>query len=83
MKILGNSFIDPQEIDTLNCDANNHSDANNVSANANDNVTFVRNDVHNMNQSSLIGIEDYDNSYPDGKKYHNIYHQPTSFGILL
>ena len=81
MKILGNSFIDPKEIDTLSCDANNHNDANNVSANENDNVTFVRNDVHNMNQSSLNGMEDYDNSYQEGKKHHNIYHQPSTFRI--
>ena len=81
LTILGNSFIDPQEIDTLNCDANDHNDANKVSTNANDNITFLRNDVHDINQSSLTRMKDYDNGYPDGKKHHNINHQPTSFRI--
>ena len=78
---LGNSFIDPQEIDNLNCDAENHNDVNNLSANANDNITFVKNDVYDTNQSSFTGKEDYDNNYPDGKEDNDIYHQPIHFLI--
>ena len=67
MIIIGDSFIDPQDIDILNCDGDNHDDVNNVSAIVNDNVTFGRNEGHNLNNRRPIEIEDNNNSYPDGK----------------
>ena len=66
MITIGDSFIDPQDIEILNFDGDNHEDIN-VSAIVNDNVTSDRNMGDNLNNRRPIEIEDNDNSYPDGK----------------